>query len=320
MIKRRWALVALLSLLPLAPAVAQETTATSQPTTDEAQDAPNRFLRYQETSKDAGQLQTAIVKMQNDAGVTVRLVCAVHVADASYYHDLQKIFADSDAVLYEMVKHKDAPAPVRGQHSDSGVSKLQNFLKDQLGLSFQLDEIDYTKPNFIHADLDAETFEKLQSERGESFASLILSQLMKALADPQAMQDQEPVDMMDLMTRPDSKSQFKLILAKQMGNIEQGAGELDVLNGTVILTERNKAVTKKLQQVLKQGKKNIVIFYGAAHMPELSDRLDLMGFKPVETKWETAWNIRVDPNAPSAFMRAMSHLNDALQDVQKQSQ
>jgi len=77
-----------------------------------------------------------------------------------------------------MVKPRDSGPPQRGVHSDSAVSKLQRFLKDRLNLSFQLDEIDYSKPNFIHADLDAETFQQLQSERGESFATLMLSALM----------------------------------------------------------------------------------------------------------------------------------------------
>ena len=38
-----------------------------------------------------------------------------------------------------------------------------------------------------------------------------------------------------------------------------------------------------------------------------------MGFKPVQTTWHTAWDVHIDPNAPSAFMKVMSKVNQSLQ-------
>jgi len=43
-----------------------------------------------------------------------------------------------------------------------------------LNLEFQLDEIDYTSPT-RHADLDAQTFQRLQEERGETFENALSS-------------------------------------------------------------------------------------------------------------------------------------------------
>jgi len=218
-------------------------------------------------------------------------------------------------VLYEMVKPKDMPAPEHGHQSDHPIAKLQRFLKDTLNLSFQLDEVDYTPKNFIHADLDAETFQKMQSDRGESFAMLMLQSMLRAISDPGAVKiyEDDPVDMMDFMTRPDGENQLKLLLARRLGDIEHEAMGLDMLNGTVILTERNKAVTKTLQQAIKDGHKNIAIFYGAAHMTDLSDRLDLMGFKPTETTWHTAWDVHIRSDAPSAFLKMMGKVQQQLQ-------
>jgi len=317
--KLRLTLAMLIAMSAQVPAIAQDTTPSSQPTADELSSDSSRFLRFVGDSKSGGKLETSEVTFTNDAGVKVRLISAVHIGEASYYHELQKSFKSSDAVLYEMVSSRGSGPPIRGQHSDSNVSKLQTFLKDQLGLSFQLDEVDYTPKNFIHADLDAETFYKLQSERGESFASLILKSMLNAMSDPSVgrVYDDEPTDLMDFMTRPDAQGQLKLLIARRMGDIEREAGGMDALNGTVILTERNKAVTKALQATLKSGKKNIAIFYGAAHMPELSDRLDLMGFKPVQTTWHTAWDVHIDPNAPSAFMKVMGKVNQSLQESAK---
>src|SRR2546421_5344245 len=208
-----WRLLLGLTLLaPAAPLLA-EPPATTQASTEETD---THFLRFVGDSKTGGKLETSDVTLKNDAGVTVRLVSAVHIGEASYFQDLQKSFEDCDAVLYEMVKARDSGPPVKGQHSDSAVSQLQRFLKDQLNLTFQLDQIDYTPANFIHADLDAEKFQEMQEQRGESFASLILSSMMRAMSDPSAgrVYEDEPVDLMDFMTRPEAPSAFMKVMQK----------------------------------------------------------------------------------------------------------
>jgi hypothetical protein len=86
-----------------------------------------------------------------------------------------------------MVKPKDAPPPAPGAvQSDHAIAQLQHFLKDKLNLSFQLDVIDYRRPNFVHADMDAETFVAMQERRGESFASIMLNSMLEALTNPAA--------------------------------------------------------------------------------------------------------------------------------------
>jgi hypothetical protein len=297
------AVVALVGTCGIAVAESTTSPASTQPT-------QVRFIRFVGDAN-GGSLETSDIRYRNAAGATVRLVSAVHIADEAYFADLNESFKGCDAVLYEMVKPHDAGAPEPGE-SHSDISKLQRFLKDTLDLSFQLDEIDYNAKNFVHADLDAETFTKMQAERGESFASLMLSQLIKSLTNPQAQTSPDDVtDSLDLMTRPDGTRQFKLILARQMGSIERGAMGLDAMNGSVLLTERNKAAIRVLRDSLKQGKKNIAIFYGAAHMEDLADRLDLLGFEPVSTKWHAAWDVHIREDKPSAFQLLMEHAKSA---------
>ena len=76
-------------------------------------------------------------------------------------------FENDDAVLYELVKPKDGGVPQPGQKAGSIIGQVQHLMKDVLNLDFQLDDIDYSKPNFVHADMDAETFTKMQEDRGE---------------------------------------------------------------------------------------------------------------------------------------------------------
>jgi len=283
-----------------------EIASATAPATTQAADATH-FLRFVGDGTKGGSLETSDVTFTNAAGQKVRLVAAVHIAEAAYFRDVQSSVEKCDAVLYEMVKPKDSGPPEKGQQSDHAVAQLQRFLKDRLDLSFQLDEVDYTPKNFVHADLDAETFQQMQSQRGESFAQMMLSSLLKSLSDPAAVRsfEDEPLDLVDLMTRPDGERQIKLLLARHLGDFEKEAMGLNMLDGTVILTERNKAVMKVLDETLKSGQKDIAIFYGAAHMTDLAKQLEQRGFKPTQTKWRAAWDVRIRDNEPSAFQKLM---------------
>ena len=174
---------------------------------------------------------------------------------------LNRDFQTYDAVLYEMVKPKDAPppGPGDGEKSDSAISQFQRFLKDALDLDFQLDDIDYTAPNFVHADLDKETFEKMQEERGETFEMIFLRMIMKAFTDPPVLNNaanEDPGDdLIAMLAHPDMERQIKLVVARQLGQIDLSAMGLDGPNGSVLVTERNKAALKVLSDTLASGKR-----------------------------------------------------------------
>jgi hypothetical protein len=296
------------------------------PATQPSDSRFGEFLRFVDKGSAGGRLETADVAYRNDKGVTVHLVAAVHIGEKSYFEGLQQSFKLRDAVLYEMVKPKDAALPAPGmaddQKSQSAVSQLQRLMKDTLNLQFQLDCIDYTQPNFIHADLDAETFQRMQAERGESFASLMLQQMMKAMSQPppddnaanangQNAEDdstRQMEELIQMVTRPDGERRMKLMLARHMSDMEAGAMGLDGPNGSVILTERNKAAIATLEKALKDGKKDIAIFYGAAHMPDMSKRLMAMGFKPVATEWRMAWDLSIRQDEPSMIEKTLMDL------------
>lgn len=285
---------------------------------------PAKYVRYADDGQTGGKLETAAVTYRNADGATVRLVAAIHIGEHSYFDNLNKSFENDDAVLYELVKDKDArlPKPGEPRKQDENakanpIGDFQRMLKDVLNLDFQLDVIDYTKPNFVHADLDRETFEKMQAERGESFATLMLKQLMNAMNDPKAFEaaaGEQPSlkDLVKTLTRPDGERQVKIFIAKQMDQMEDMAAGLDGPDGSVILTERNKAAMKALSDTLAGGKKHVSVFYGAAHMPDLAKRLGAMGFEPVAIEWNAAWDLSIRPDQPSAVEKLLLEALDLL--------
>jgi hypothetical protein len=293
---------------------------------------PDKFVRFTD-EKGGGRLETAVVTYKNNAGVELKLVSAIHIGEKSYFESLNKDFEAEDAVLYELVKEKGAPLPgpeaMRKKAAEGGdaganpIGQLQRFLKDTLDLEFQLDVIDYTKKNFIHADMDKAQFEKAQAERGESFETLMLQQLLAAMKNPQAHalpgnanggdETETLKELVKLVTRPDMERQVKTFVAKQMDQMDDAAMGLDGPGGSVILTERNKAALKVLDQTVKDGKKKIALFYGAAHMPDMSKRVREMGFRPSgPVEWKTAWDLRIRADQPSAVEKLLNDFIDAL--------
>jgi hypothetical protein len=300
--------IALLGCALLSPRASAQTPATQ----------PDKFIRFVDRGSKGGELDTADVTFSNGHGVTVHLVAAVHVAEASYYQGLSDSFTGYDAVLYEMISPRGSAPPAgggAGERSDSVISQLQVMIKDALDLDFQLDDIDYTKSNFVHADLDKETFEKMEADRGESLLTLMLQEAMKEWNSQQAGTtpdaDDETRQLVDLLCRPDGRRQFKLMLARDMDQLEGDAAGLDGPGGSVILTERNKAAFKALTTAMAGGKKKIAIFFGAAHMPDMAARLKAMGFTPVGTDWRMAWDLTIRADEPSNIEWMINSLIDA---------
>ena len=181
------------------------------------------------------------------------------------------------------------------------ISMFQHFLKDVLELDFQLDDVDYSKKNFVHADLDAETFEKMQQERGESMLGLMLGQMLHQMAKgvgddkPAKPQEMNIMDLIAAFNSPDRGRQFKLILGRSFGDVED---QMSGMEGTVLVTERNKKALNVLKDTIRDGKKDIGIFYGAAHMHDMESRLTLMGFKRTSVEWHTAWDMTAPAKTP----------------------
>jgi len=282
---------------------------------------PAKFMRYVDDDHTGSRFETAIVTFKNKDGVQVRLVGAIHIGEKNYYKSLNKSFESDDAVLYELVTPKGGGLPVPGQKSDNIINQFQHLLKDVLNLDFQLDDIDYTKPNFVHADMDAETFAKMQEERGETIEMQLLKGIMKAFSGDDKSKADEDIDPQKLIdsaieafTRPDMERQIKLAVAKQLDKVENSTLGLDNPNGSVIVTERNKVALKVLENTLAAGKRKISIFYGAAHMPDMSTRLAEMGFTPVSVEWRTAWDLTIRQDQPSGAEKLLKEMFHALDD------
>ena len=243
-------------------------------------------------------LQTAIVTYKADSGpyvgIQVDLIGAIHIADKQYFQKLNELFKGYDALLYEMVADPDAVKQVSAEAKDrSAVSAVQSGMKDMLGLSFQLDEVDYQAKNFVHADMNPSEFTASLSERREG----IMQFLMRSMGSSMALQGSGKSNDLDMLTALFSSNRelaLKRVLATQ---IEQMDGQLAAISGedgkSTLITERNRKALDVLKREIDSGKKKLGIFYGAGHFRDMSDQLEKrFQMRPVKTQWIDAWNMR----------------------------
>lgn len=270
----------------------------------QAADAPR--TKYVRIERDpAGEpltLQTAVTRFvpagTDSDDLVVDLIGAIHVADSGYYEALNKRFEGYDVVLYEMVAPEGAKIPKGTKPGGHPVAMLQNGLKGMLKLEHQLELIDYTKDNMVHADMSPDEFAKSMSERGESFATMFFRMMGQAMAQQtQQKSKTNDFEMLAALFDRNRSSTLKRLMAEQFENMDGAMSALEGPNGSAIVSERNKVALKKLSDQLAAGKKKIAIFYGAAHMNDIEKRLaNEFGLKRAGEEWVTAW--KLDAPAP----------------------
>jgi hypothetical protein len=292
------------------------TSAIAAPPTTQS----TRFLRYIEFPDGSAHLEAADAAYKNDDGVVVHLIAAVHIADHEFYAGLDESFDHYDALLYEMVKPRvpaTAPAIVKEDMPDpkgspagtptargtrqsptkpappanlKWVGGMQRFLRDHLKLEYQLDGIEYEgRPNFVHADLDAQSFAEKQAEKGETMFGLMLRSAMANTS--KANSDTTGLALLGALFSPDQAREIKRVLAQQFADLDDAMDAMEGPNGSVIVTERNKVALRVLREQIKEGKKFIGIFYGAGHLKRMEAALEDEGFRKVGQTWRVAWEI-----------------------------
>ena len=231
---------------------------------------------------------------------TVDLVAAVHVGDAAYYEALNRRFERYDALLYELVAPEGTVVQRgRGTSNTHPVGALQNGMKAVLDLDHQLEIVDYTKKNFVHADMSPDEFMQAMKDRHEGFLEMymrLLGHSLAAQSEVAADGDSPDVALFAALFAPDRPLRLKRILAKQLAETESLLTSFGGEEGSVLISERNKTALKVLKQQMAAGKKRLAIFYGAGHLTDMDQHLrEEFGLKPVEVTWLTAWDLRSKP-------------------------
>jgi hypothetical protein len=173
------------------------------------------------------------------------------------------------------------------------------MVKQMLELDSQLARVDYTKKNFVHADMTPTEMGEAMRKRGDNGLTVTLSVLTDMIREANRREQQsrakgrrpaEP-DLFGALFGNSGTLDLKRSLADQME--ESGdAGAFGSTLTTMLITDRNAACVKVLDREIKKGHKKIAIFYGAAHLPDFDKRLTKdFGLKAESKTWMMAWDL-----------------------------
>lgn len=235
--------------------------------------------------------------------IVVDFVGAVHLGEKQYYGDLNKRFTSYDAVLFELVSDGTNLPEMGGQGEDSILGTVQRAFSNLLGLSFQLDEVNYRARNFIHADLSPEELRDAMSARGESLPQLLMK-IIKLSTDPELKKALEAKGYKDggldgvnplliLLRGPTQEDRVKIrrFMAQGLVGSDAVMKVLEGEKGFSLITDRNSEVMAVLNKETALGKRKLAIFYGVGHLPDLHQRLTEQGYRLAKVEWLNAWNM-----------------------------
>lgn len=240
-------------------------------------------------------------------GPTIWLTGVSHIGSSNYFAALQGHLDAQTLVLFEGVgdhsqDFKNSPDKDAGPKNEGG---LQSSLASSLGLVFQLDTIDYDRPNFRHSDLSIREIRELLAEprgsgggdaaqdfdnllsmmQGDSFMNVVMQFGMGILASSPKLQAMTKVTLIEVITEMGGDPSRLGVVSPELKRLLE-----------VLIARRNQRVMGDLKTALDEvGRKgSISIFYGTGHMPEMEMRLRKeLHYKPVDDVWFSAISVNL---------------------------
>ena len=242
-------------------------------------------------------------------GPGIWLTGVSHIGESNYFARLQEHLEAQTLVLFEGISDRSVgPADTSHGPNSAGsgdsaperkgkLSSLQLSMADSLGLAFQLEAIDYTRPNFRNSDLSVQQLRELVAETG---AGASLESLLNLMEGGSWLDAILQMVLRFLGTNPKFQGLSKLALMETIGQIRGDPSELRGLPPQlkqlleVLIARRNAKVIADLkEQIQRVGRRSsIAVFYGTGHMPDMEQRLRReLGYRPAEQLWFTAFSV-----------------------------
>jgi hypothetical protein len=282
--------------------------------------AEHDFIRLLRENGKPTALEVAITsyKSASPEPHTVDLIGAVHIADQSYYDQINKELASCNTVLYELVAEEGARPIQDPSAPKSSLYTIVAGVKDYFKFVHQLDAVDYSASHFVHADLSFDKMieqEKEVSKTQGSFALrlvgdiLTMSQSLANSKEPELQAYEKLSDNLkgayvtSLMSNPNQLKNFFAIAMVENERSGFAAGGDTVFN--FLITRRNDRVLEVLNKTERKNGGRIGIFYGAGHMKDMEEKLQKAGYTFTDQRWVPAWDLKKDLPPPTGFAKLL---------------
>ena len=187
----------------------------------------------------------------------------------------------------------------------SDEDNLQAELAKALGLAFQLDALDYGRAHFRCSDLAMDQLERAFRDKGVDFGPIGGSLAGSSLPGRLVVYLLRLIRVVDVFLDGAIADALKVMLIELFSSdkaMEMSMKQFGTAFEDVIIDQRNQVVVDDVKSILEKERdvESIAILYGAAHMPDLADRLiDQLGYEPGGEEWFTAFEVDLTRSAMS---------------------
>jgi len=258
---------------------------------------PHDYIRFENNA-----LEIAVKTFSHaETGISVDLAGAIHIADDSFFQDVQDHLDSLDVVLWEAVRSNQKQVQPSNNQMDL-LKRMYILMANELGLAYQMDAIDYENLPEVweHCDMSLEDVAQhgglLYSDKFSSNPQM--KQLFEMLSDELDAMEQELNNRRSASGGMFTKMKPRLAEgfayesdSKLMKKIQYALPDL-LLGKGVILDKRNGVVCDRIKELTELGEPtHIGVFYGAAHLPGMEEYLlEELGYELTGEQWITAWD------------------------------
>lgn len=209
--------------------------------------------------------------------------------------------ADADLMLTQA----DGVTPLAVERDN-----IQRQLATALGLSYQLESLTYDAANWRPSDMTVEQLSQAFQARGMDMGPLAGAMGGAGFPAQVGRILLRMIGMLDAMMDGAISDIAKIMMIEVLGDdalLQQGMGQLGQGFTEIILYERNQVVIDDLKRLLQHEPniKSVAILYGAAHLPDLEDRLrDQLRYETRGETWLTAISVNLKESRVSAAQLA----------------
>ncbi len=195
--------------------------------------------------------------------------------------------------------------PLAAGFLEADQDNLQAELAKALGLEFQLDSIDYDRPNFRCSDMSMDQLQRALEAEGLDMTPLEGSLAASSLPGRITVFILRIVRTLDIFFDGMIADALKVMLIELFSDeafLEQSLRQFGEGFARVLIEQRNQVVLDDLKVILEneQDVRSLAIFYGAAHMPDMAQRLmGQLGYRPEGEQWFTAFEVDLTETAMS---------------------
>jgi hypothetical protein len=279
---------------------------------------PASYVRTSNSESNLLELQIASRRFRppRGKGPVVWLTGVSHIGTSNYFGRLQEHLNGQTLVLFEGVGEHSQDfkrGKTGGKSADDSEpeeagakSGLQSSLATSLGLVFQLDTIDYERPNFRHSDLSIREIRELLAEprgSGGGDAASDFDNLLSMMQGDSFMNVVMQFGLGIVASSPKLQAMSKVTLIELIAEIGGDPAQLGALSPElkqlleVLIAKRNQRVMTDLKSALKEvgPKGSVSIFYGTGHMNEMETRLRKeLHYEPAGDMWFSAITVNLE--------------------------